>query len=217
MGFKDYFAFNKRQRNGVLVLLTLIVGMMIYLIIIDYLPQSPASVDFASFKADMTKVKFKAPDTVKHVNIQLKDSASHLSKPNGNTVIEVNTADSADFTNFPLISPKVARTIVRFRNALGGYYKIEQLHEVYGMDTAAYYSLVNSVKVDASKVQRININKANEKELAHHPYIRKNLAKAIVHYRKENGHFTHINDIMKVDGIDKELYERLSPYLSIAD
>jgi len=217
MGFKDYFAFNKRQRNGVIVLLTLIIGMMIYLIITDYLPPSPASVDFSSFKADMAKVKFKAPDTVKHADIHVKDSTSTLSKHSSNTVIEVNTADSADFTNFPLISPKVARTIVRFRNALGGYYKIEQLHEVYGMDTVAYYSLVNYVKLDASKVQRININKANEKELAHHPYIRKNLAKAIVHYRKENGHFARIHDIMKVDGIDKELYDKLSPYISITN
>ncbi len=217
MGVKDYFAFNKRQRNGVLVLLMLIAGMMIYLIITDYLPPSPAGVDFSSFKADMAKVKFKASDTTKRANARPKDSTSLLNKPAINTFIEVNTADSADFTNFPLISPKVARTIVRFRNALGGYYKIEQLFEVYGMDTAAYYSLVNSITLDASKVQRININKANEKELAHHPYIRKNLAKAIVHYRKENGHFTHVTDIMKVEGIDKQLYDKLSPYISITD
>jgi DNA uptake protein ComE-like DNA-binding protein len=216
MGLKDYFAFNKRQRNGVMVLLTIIAGMMIYLIVSDYLPPSPATEDFSAFKADMAKVKFKAPDTTKQI-VKQTDTLGRPKKLKQLTTLELNTADSTDFEDFPLISPKVARTIVRFRNALGGYYDKKQLLEVYGMDTSAYNSMINHVTLDVSLVEKLNINKATEKALTHHPYIHKVLAKAIYNYRKTNGPFEKVSDIMKVEGIDKELYQKLSPYLSITN
>jgi len=216
MGLKDYFTFNKRQRNGVMVLLTIIAGMMIYLIVSNYLPPSPATEDFSAFKADMAKVKFKAPDTTKQI-VKPTDTVSLPRRPKQVSTLELNSADSTDFEDFPLISPKVARTIVRFRNALGGYYDKKQLLEVYGMDTSAYNSMINHITLDASLVEKLNINKATEKALIHHPYIHKVLAKAIVNYRKTNGHFQQVSDIMKVDGIDKELYQKLSPYLSITN
>ncbi|HWY98415.1 MAG TPA: helix-hairpin-helix domain-containing protein [Bacteroidia bacterium] len=212
MGLKDYFAFSKRQRNGIIVLLTIILGMMIYLIISDYLPPSPASVDFSSFKGDMAKVKFKQSDTTKQIIVK---PAAQTDKSVPTKPIELNSADSADFMKFPSVSPKVARTIVRFRNALGGYYSKEQLLEVYGLDSACYNAIVGKITVDISQVEKMDINKATEKELTHHPYIHKKLAKAIVGYRKENGHFTQLSDIMKVEGIDGDLYEKLSHYLSI--
>jgi competence ComEA-like helix-hairpin-helix protein len=214
MTWKDYFAFSKRQRNGVLVLLTLILVAMIILIITDFLPPSPATENLSSFKSDMAKVKFKHTDSARQAIMHETDKQNET-KPVQGFTIEINTADSADFMRFPLINPKVARTIVRFRDALGGYYSKEQLLQVYGMDTACYYSMINDINLDISKVEKININKATEKDMAHHPYIRKKLAKAIYDYRKENGGFKDIKEIMKVDGMDKDLYSKLSPYLSI--
>jgi competence ComEA-like helix-hairpin-helix protein len=211
MAWKDYVAFSKRQRNGILVLLALIVVAMVLLIVTDFLPPSPATVDFTSFKSDMAKVKFKSTDTARHSITQPQQAKNTVST----SFIELNTADSADFMKFPLMSPKVARTIVRFRDALGGYYRKEQLFEVYGMDTACYYSMINNVGLDLSKVEKLNINTATEKDMARHPYIHKKLAKAIYEYRKQNGGFKDIKDIMKVDGIDNDLYSKLSPYLSI--
>ena len=214
MAWKDYFAFSKRQRNGVLVLLTLILVAMIILVITDFLPPSPSTVDLYSFKSDMAKVKFKHTDSVRQIIMQEVDKQNET-KPVQGSFIEINTADSADFMRFPLMHPKVARTIVRFRDALGGYYSKEQLLQVYGMDTACYYSMINEINLDVSKVEKININKATEKDMAHHPYIRKKLAKAIYDYRKENGGFKDIKEIIKVDGMDNEVYSKLSPYLSI--
>jgi DNA uptake protein ComE-like DNA-binding protein len=115
----------------------------------------------------------------------------------------------------PLITPKLARTIIRFRDVLGGYYSKSQLLEVYGLDTACYNSIVKYIKVDASKVEKLDINKATEKAMTHHPYIHKKLAKAIFDYRKQNSGFKDIKEIMNVEGVDKDLYLKLSPYLSI--
>ena len=147
MAWKDYFAFSKRQRNGVLVLLTLILVAMIFLIITDFLPPSQSTADLSYFKSDMAKVKFKHADSVRQIVMQEVDKQNET-KPVQGSFIEINSADSADFMRFPLMSPKVARTIVRFRDALGGYYSKEQLRQVYGMDTACYYSMINDINLD---------------------------------------------------------------------
>ena len=206
--WKDYFSFNKRQRNGIIVLLTLIVGMMIYLLIADYLPPSQANIDFSSFKADVAKTR--PTDTSSKTSSVIKqDNISHLAS------IELNTADSADFTTLPQVTPKLARTIVHFRDALGGYSSKTRLMEVYGMDSSCYKTIVTMVTIDTTKVEKLDINKATEKELSHHPYIHKKLAKAIYEYRKTNGPFLKIKDIVKVDGIDEEKCTKLAPYLTI--
>jgi competence protein ComEA len=206
--WKEYFSFNKRQRNGILVLLTLIVGMMVYLLIADYFPPAPVKPDFASFKADVSKVESSKDSIPKSISVLTNNVTT-------SGTIELNSADSSDFMMLPQITPKLARTIVRFRDALGGYYSKIQLLEVYGMDSACYSAVVDKVTLDVSKVEKIDINKATEKELTHHPYIHKKLAKAIYDYRKTNGSFSNSRDLMKVDGIDEDKYAKLAPYITI--
>lgn len=211
MAWKDHFAFNKKQRNGIMLLLSLIGCLIVFLIINDFLPPTPATIDFSAFRSDMNKMRFKQKDTT----AQIEPGKETELKPAINSPIEINTADSSDFEKFALVSPKVARTIVRFRNALGGYYKKEQLLEVYGMDTACYNSMLKNITLDPGKVEKLDINKATEKAFTHHPYIHKKLAKAIYNYRRENGGFKDIAELMKVEGMDKALYLKLTPYLSI--
>src|SRR6185312_10720511 len=181
MAWKDYFDFNKKQRNGIIVLLVIIMGMMAYLLVSDYLPPSPANVDLASFKADMTKVKNNKHDTVKPT---AQADTSSLK-----TAIEINSADTSELIKLPGITPKLALTMVHFRDALGGYYSKEQLTEVYGMTDAVYSAIVRNIEVDSTKVEKLNLNKTTEKDMTRHPYIHKKLAKAIYDYRKENGSF----------------------------
>ena len=183
--------------------------MMVYLLIADYFPPAPAKLDFASFKADVSKVG-NSKDSVSKVSSTVAINTTTISG-----TIELNSADSSDFMTLPQITPKLARTMVRFRDALGGYYSKTQLLEVYGMDSVCYNAIINKVTLDISKVEKININNATEKELTHHPYIHKKLAKAIYDYRKTNGSFSNSQELMKVDGIDEDKYAKLAPYITI--
>src|SRR4029077_889564 len=178
------------------------------LLIADYFPASQVKIDFSSFKADVAKSR-PIDTSSKAFSVIKQDNINH------SATIELNSADSADFMTLPQITPKLARTIVHFREALGGYYSKKQLLEVYGMDSVCYNNIVTMITLDSTKVEKMNVNKATEKELAHHPYIRKKLAKAIYDYRKTNGPFSKIKDIMKVDGIDDEKCAKLAPYLTI--
>lgn len=79
---------------------------------------------------------------------------------------------------------------------------------------------VNSVnaaspeKTQPIKGKTVNINKATEEELVKSvPLITPELAKKIVKYRKDNGNFQTLEELLQVDGFDRNLLRRIKPFL----
>ena len=64
------------------------------------------------------------------------------------------------------------------------------------------------------KGKTININKATEDEMVKNvPLISAELAKKIVKYRKDNGNFQTLEELLQVDGFDRNLLRRIKPFL----
>lgn len=61
--------------------------------------------------------------------------------------------------------------------------------------------------------EMININSATPELLASIPGIGPQLGEAIASYRQANGAFTEIKDLLKVEGIDMSLLEKIKPFL----
>lgn len=57
--------------------------------------------------------------------------------------------------------------------------------------------------------EKVNINMATVKELSALPGIGKKKAEAIIAYRNENGKFTAVDDLRKVEGIGKKTVEKI--------
>jgi len=130
-------------------------------------------------------------------------------------VVELNTADTLDLQQLRGIGPAFARRIVRYRDKLGGYYRKEQLLEVYGMEAERYDGIKDHVTVDAGLIKKININKATIKDMLRHPYMEFYIAKAIVNYRGQKGPYTDVRQIREAETIYDEVYEKLAPYLTV--
>ena len=60
----------------------------------------------------------------------------------------------------------------------------------------------------------ININTASVSDLQRLPGIGPERAQVIVDYRQEQGGFSSVEELMRVDGIGKTVLERLRPYVS---
>jgi DNA uptake protein ComE-like DNA-binding protein len=111
------------------------------------------------------------------------------------------------------IGPTMARRILRYRSLLGGYCRLEQLKEVYGMDSARYADITPHLTVNPARVVQMDINTASVDELKHHPYLDYYQAKAIVRQRDEAGHYTQVADLLNIPIIDIETYKLIEPYL----
>ena len=130
----------------------------------------------------------------------------------------INTADTLLFKTVYGIGSRLAGRIVKFRSGLGGFVRLTQLYEVYGLDSAVVERLLRVSFISADfQPEKLNINKATEDELSHHPYIRRHLARQIVRYRFQHGDFHDANDIKKLWGLEDYELERLLPYLKLND
>jgi len=129
-------------------------------------------------------------------------------------VVEVNTADSAKLTEIKGIGPAFAERIIKYRNQLGGFYKKEQLMEVYGIDSAKYQAIASSISVNPKRVKKIAINKVGIDDLRPFPYLNFKQMNAILQYRKQHGDYTSINDLRNVAILDDEILRKITPYIT---
>lgn len=150
-----------------------------------------------------------APQLWKRDSVRTDSLPSRVEKLAPGTLTELNSADTTHLKMIPGIGSAIARRIVRYREELGGYYRLEQLAEI-NLD---YTQLTSWLIVDERLVRRINLNRAGIKRLQQHPYISFYQAKAFVEYRRKEG---EINNL-KVFSLYKEFtaadIERISHYV----
>lgn len=138
----------------------------------------------------------------------------------GNTVkkkekFEINSTDSARWTTLNGIGPYFAGKICKYRTALGGFYKLEQLKEVYNFKEETFDKIKGELKVDTGLVKKVNINFSDITELKQHPYCRYENAKKIVDYRSLKGNYRSVNQLLEDSVIKAEIYFKLKPYLTV--
>lgn len=127
--------------------------------------------------------------------------------------MELNSVDSLRLQLLPGIGPAFASRIIRYRDRLGGFYDVDQLLEVYGMDSARWEGLLEYVEVDRHKMQGLRINELDQETLGRHPLIGFKLASIIVRYREHHGAFADAAALNSLGVIDDDNWSKLLPYL----
>ena len=129
------------------------------------------------------------------------------------SVVNINNADTSAFIALPGIGSKLSARIVNFREKLGGFYSVDQIGETYGLPDSTFRKLRPRLQVDANAVRKINVNTATKDELKAHPYIRWNLANAIVEYRNQHGEFKSLDELKNIAIIDEATFSKIVHYL----
>lgn len=141
------------------------------------------------------------------------DNAPSLPKTSRYKNVDINSADTSSLISLPGIGSKLATRIVSFRDKLGGFYSIDQIKETYGLPDSSFQKVKQYLSISNASVKKININTATKDEMKMHPYIKWNLANAIVEYRNQHGEYKTVEDIKKIMAVTDDVYNKIAPYL----
>ena len=127
--------------------------------------------------------------------------------------IELNTADSLALDQVSGIGPAFASRILKYRERLGGFYAIEQLKEVYGVDSAHFAQWLPQLALNTAAIRKIDINTASFEELKRHPYLSYKQINALIQYRKQHGAYANLSDLKTIPLFTDEILRKLAPYI----
>ncbi|MDG1775184.1 MAG: helix-hairpin-helix domain-containing protein [Flavobacteriaceae bacterium] len=130
------------------------------------------------------------------------------------TVLDVNHANASDFQRVYGIGPVYSERIVKFRNSLGAFVHMDQLYQVYGLDSVVVKAIKASFSVqDTPVTHKISVNSASEYELQRLPFFNKELAGKIVRERARNGLFNDFHEISNILSLPEDKIEIIKLYL----
>jgi len=242
MDWKNFFYFSRREKQGILLLLVFVAGIFAgKWIFSSAKPEPLAESEFVEQVVTQTNNPANIPErpvnTPVYNNNRQSPSRNYSSQqeqqrtyyvqgkepvvrpnpptekfPQG-TVIELNEADTVILTRIPGIGPAFAKRIIAYRKTLGGYHRIEQLQEIYGMYEELYTQITPYLKINPESIIGIPVNSASIERLRAHPYINFYQAKAIVELRKKRGQLSGIEELYLLEEFTPDDWMRITPYL----
>ena len=238
--WKDFFHFSRRERQAILLLIVLLAGIFLGKFIFsssqldsitelepviqeEALPK--ASSDSFKSESRSSQKYYKPPQTnteKKRTYYQQEEKTPErppqkqfpkVEKLAEGTIIELNTADSSLLKKIPGIGSSFAKRIISYKNILGGYHRVEQLQEVYGMYEELYEQIVPYIEINPNEISRIAINSSSLDKLRAHPYLNFYQAKAIIEMRKKKGKLEKVEELKLLEEFSEEDIARVLPYL----
>lgn len=239
MGFnnflREYFTFNRRERNGVFVLLVIILVLVMYLSSYGLFSEKTET-DFSQFEKEIASFEAEQKRMGDSVaahrrsfyfsgNVPVEDNGRE-GKENDlhsevqefrkkSVVVELNSADTLELQRIKGIGSVFAKRIVKFREALGGFVHINQLLEVYGLDRDKFAQIAPQVRLDFLGVKKLNVNSASVEDMNWHPYLSKKEAVSIFTKRVKTGDFTDLEEVKKITLMSDSAFAKIAPYLTL--
>ncbi|HIG32636.1 MAG TPA: helix-hairpin-helix domain-containing protein [Flavobacteriales bacterium] len=203
---KDYFSFNKKERNGIL-LLSFILFFLILFYQFSYLLKTDAKTDFSDFEKALSELEY-ANDSP-----QLKEKKSLF-------IFNPNTLNDDGWLALGLSEGKLK--VLRNYQKSGGYFKKkEDLQRCYAFGDAFYNIIKEYVSIPEidepepksqqpiTTTQIIELNQADSLDLISVKGIGSFYAKQILKYRNELGGFYSFSQFSEIWGLEKLDVEKI--------
>jgi DNA uptake protein ComE-like DNA-binding protein len=127
--------------------------------------------------------------------------------------LNLNTCDTSALVSLPGIGPILSVRIIKYRNLLGGFARVEQLLEVYGLKEETYQLIRERVFADSSEVRKIKVNSADYRGLVRIPYIEKYEVSAILKFRELAGRISSMEDLRANKILTPEKAKKIAAYI----
>lgn len=166
----------KGDRRVLILLLILVLGLMGYIGIsgagtTQHEEIAPSAIrDTVFIGTNNDSPDRRSADTLPIRTSRYPGPPTHVPYPkklSEGATIDLNTADTLLLMRVPGIGESFARRIYKYREMLGGYYVVEQLQEVYGMDRERYDQIAPYMRIE-SPVRPIILTRDS---ISKHPYL----------------------------------------------
>lgn len=97
--------------------------------------------------------------------------------------IPLNASSAEDWDELPGIGPVLSKRIVAYRQSIGGFASITQLHHVYGLDSAIIESWSARIVLDTALITGVCVDSVTFGWLARHPEFGPEAARRILSAR----------------------------------
>lgn len=226
---RSYFYYNRAERNGIFVLIIILMLIIIFNIILPYLSQDDP-IDFSEFKAQIEEFE--------HSQKRAQDSIQQLySKKNNKTKIPTTVLNPFYFNpnELPIkkwkelgLSDKQIKVIKNYEKSGGRFLKKKDLSKIYSISKEEYKILEPFILIDKPEY---NFSKSKKENLVLTPCpfdpntttynqwisfgLDSQLVNIIVNYQNKGGLFEQTEDIKKIYGMTEEIYSQLEPFVKI--
>lgn len=163
--------------------------------------------------------KTPGSDQFQDENSDKELSGNEVSKPLAAPLVSmgINSADSSELLNVNGIGPFYAGAIVNYRQRLGGYKSMDQLMELYKMDSIRLEKMLPQLYLDSVEIEKIAINSAGFKEILRHPYMDYETTRYILNKRNKLGKYAALYQLKDTIHLPDSLYFKILPYIQLDD
>ncbi|MEO6883845.1 MAG: helix-hairpin-helix domain-containing protein [Bacteroidia bacterium] len=231
--FKDFFTYNKRERNGIFILLSIIALLLIYLAFSDRFIDAPKN-NFSAFDKEINEFQLAQKndsDTTKEIQLsshqQEKKSIQKL------FFFDPNSATDNDWKDLGL-SDKQLKIIRNYVAKGGHFYKKEDLKKIYGISEKQYLALADYIEItvpknnfpkrDSIHFQKNNfqkqknnfveLNSADSLQLLSLKGIGPYFAHKIIEYRNRLGGFYNTQQLLEIYHFDSARFSEIEKNIS---
>jgi DNA uptake protein ComE-like DNA-binding protein len=231
---KEYFSFNKRERQGIFVLLSLIFIMIVINLLLPVFTTSPDfdysefEEEIASFEKSKTKY-FDLKNNVRKEKIILESNFQQVEL----FEFDPNQLSAKEWEKLGL-SKKQIKVINNYKEKGGKFYKKEDLRKIYSISEQKYKLLepfitISSKKKNIKRKQKIKttrkpqvkkklliqLNTADSAELTKLYGIGPAFSSRIIKYRKLLGGFYSKNQLLEVYNFDSTRLKMIIDNISV--
>ena len=209
---KDYFQFNKKERNGILLLSCLLLVLVVFYQF-SYLLKQESKTDFSAFEKALAELEYEQEPTIEKQNDSL-------------FFFNPNTLNDKGWFALGLSSKRI-NTLRNFQKTGASFKTKEDLKKCFAITDEFYkrmkeFVLIPEIKKSGTTSikpkttgQLVEINKSDSLQLITINGVGPFYAKQILKYRKQLGGFISYNQITEIWGLENLEFEKFKQKTSV--
>lgn len=221
--FREYFTYSKRERTGVLVLLSIIVLLLAFLAASRSM-NSSAKYDFTAFRNELRTLDSSGLTSAGEQPVAYGSKPFSEKSSSVLFTFDPNTASPDELQRLGL-SPKQAMAVIAFRQKGGSFTSKEDFEELHVITPELYESLEPYIFIPHETESAdpssdpddviVNINLADSSEIVKVRAVEPWLARNILRLRNALGGFISKQQLMEVRGMTEQKFDLISSRMKI--